>query len=194
MEDGSTVSGFDFGKRKNQIVGCKLQVDSQHIDGYRIVNWDVIDYGDRPLADVVEALSHDSSPLFDSDWHVLETQIVKTGRFVMNTFCYGLSYALLGKLAPQSPGQVIFMSPISKFALDPDRMERPGVPDKKLSYVQRKRWAVRLCEKLVVNQSTEMRAVMDVKKRDDLADAFLYARMFIAEYLTSRLKIKAHFQ
>ena len=187
LHDGHRVCGFDFGRRHNQIVGCRIVVDSMHTDGYRILDWIAIDFGDKSLVEVVSILARRESPLFDSDWYVLEKQVPQTGRLAVNVFCYALSHALQCKLVQKAePGRVLFVDAKSKFVqLDPEGKHRPGPPERKPNYSRRKRWAVELCRFHTESQDRAACTLFNTwKKRDDLADAFLYAYAFFDEYRT----------
>lgn len=197
LKDGDTITGYDFGRNHNHIIACRITVDSTHEpDGYRILDWGTIDFGDATLEAVISKLAHTDISLFDSAWHLLERQVPQNGRFASNTFCYALSHGLQAVLETRRDiaGRVAFVSAQSKFAqLDPHRKHCPDTHTtdtesvrRKLNYGTRKQWAVNLCKHHVRYQDREQCLLFDAwKKRDDLADAFLYAYAFFRKHTRS---------
>lgn len=194
VRDGHTICGIDFGRHKNHIVGCQIIVDSTHIDGYRILNWEAIDLGDGKIEDVVAKLTTQQSPLFESDWFILEQQVPRTGRFAMNIFCYVLSHVLQYKLLTKDVGRVLFARATAKFKqLDPKRVHCPGLPDRKLTYTKRKQWATNLCRFHTQHQDRTSCVLFETwRKKDDLADAFLYAYAFFIKHVNCTFILDSH--
>ena len=173
LADGMFITGFDFGRVHNQIVACRLCTDSSHEDKGRIVDWAVIDYGNKAtLVNVIKKLRKhlDTNPVFDADYFMLERQSPK------NAFCYGLSHVLYYALLQIGRGKPQFVAPTHKFAvLDPVTSRST-----KVTYRSEKRRAIRLCNILIINQPCDVTdPYRCAKKKDDYADAFLYARAFL---------------
>lgn len=175
LPDGTCITGVDFGRVRNQIVACRIRVDSAHVDKGEIVDWVAFDYGYKAtLVTVIEKLRKQvgKSSVFESAFFVLERQSPK------NAFCYALSHVLYLALADRGHKQVRFVAPTQKFAiLDP---VTNGSTKQAVTYRSEKRRAIRLCNILILNQTS---IVTDEyyrqKKKDDYADAFLYARAFL---------------
>ncbi len=175
LKDGDRVSGYDFGRKFNHVVSCRLVLDHKHKDGYRILNWGAMHFGRDPMTTIVAKLARMDSPFFDSDFHVLEAQV---GRG--NPFCYALCHALQAVLERRQAhhDHVKVMQSCAKFGLlDPGQRFVPATcTNAKPTYAQRKRWAVNLTQHLVKNQDpAKCQLFTEWVKKDDLADAFLYA-------------------
>ena len=173
--DGDRIVGIDFGKERNQMVVCKLKVDSSREDGFRIIAWDAIDLGKvtslRHAIDVFATL--DPPGILAAEWVLLEQQSAR------NRFCYGFAHSILMWYKILYPDtHVRFVSPRSKFTiLDSKQKYKCGN-----SYYAQKKWAVHVCKSLIELQPEEQVKVFHTwEKKDDLADAFLYARAFLNE-------------
>lgn len=179
------ICGYDFGRVRNQIVGCCIEKNQNHPDGFIIDIWEAIDFKEENLSEIVPQIARDNSLTLrrfeNADFHVLETQVAQCAGRAVNVFCYALSFVLQTRLLMRSQGEVCFMGAKKKFAvIDPDR-EFCSVKDlkRKVNSKKRKRWAVDLCTHLVRNQDPiKTRCFREIEKKDDFADAFLTAYTF----------------
>ncbi len=189
LQDGDYVTGFDFGRSRDHVVACRIRVDSGHVDGFRITEWGSIDFGYKTtLVNAIEGLRDaiDQEAVFCANYFLLERQYPK------NAFCYALShvlyYALL--LRGSDVAHVKIVAPASKF----DVLNKIDTEDKnkrRKGYRADKMRAVRLCNQLTQNQRLDItKEYRRRKKKDDFADAFLYARAFFEANHTPSRKVR----
>ena len=184
LKEGQTICGFDFGKVRNQIVACKIIIDSSVDGGFRILFWDMLDFGRVPLRIIIEQLIDQElqSPCLEGDWFLLESQPMQ------NAYCVALSHCLQARLLSNSfcvraePSHIFFVRATRKFRiLDYSRKFKPT--HLKSPYATRKQWAVRLARHFTESQeSIACQKFNSHKKKDDLADAFCYAYSFYREH------------
>lgn len=187
LVDGQHVIGFDFGRKRNHVVFCRLQVLASHPNGFRIEDWGTLDYPNATLGTIITEM-HDiarsNHPSVCGQWFVLETQ--PSG----NSRCLAISHAWQALLlANNHPAdRILFTHARTKFtALDSDGICRPAIREggqnAPARYRQRKRWATNLCLALLGGQPDEFRLLFhSLKKKDDFSDAFLYAAAFIVKH------------
>jgi hypothetical protein len=174
LRDGDHIVGVDIGRRQNQLVLCKLRVDSTHADGFTMVSWGGVDFrGNDSLATVTRELCEMKEPRLRCDYMCIEQQSSR------NVWCFGLAHVLQAYMHITYPAcSVRHTAPRSKFAtLDPQQLLKRGS-----TYRAQKRWAVDLCERLIANQhAASCKIFTQWEKKDDLADAFLYACAFLRQ-------------
>ena len=174
LADGDHIAGIDIGRRRNQIVLCKIRVDSTHPDGFTIVKWGGIDFsGSDSLTNITRLLCILHEPSLECDYMCIEQQSSR------NVWCFGLSHVLQAYMNLVHPACMVrHVSPRAKFTvLDPYMKFKRGS-----TYRAQKRWAVDLCDKLIENQeATSCDTFNTWEKKDDLADAFLYACAFLRQ-------------
>lgn len=198
MQSGDRICGFDFGSKQRQIAFCLLEVDFDAPNNFRVIEWDFVCFPvNESVAKIGAALVEklrDQPSLFLAQWFVLETQPPK------NIKSYAISHILATALRWRNPTSTLrFMSASQKFTiLDKEKQWIPAESTKKnlkdttsakmsRRYRQRKKWAVNICDSMTrsLQQGTGRTfGLLDTspfgryraaKKKDDLADAMLYA-------------------
>lgn len=184
---GQSVIGFDFGRKRNHVVFCRLVVAPEHPSGFEITHWGAHDYPNSTLGTIVaemHAVASSAHPSVNGDWFILESQPAGNSR------CLAISHAWQALLlANNNPAkQICFTHARTKFnTLDKTGQFRPdtnGSPQNQpAKYRQRKKWATSLCASLLEMQPPEFCALFDsLAKKDDYSDAFLYAAAFICKH------------
>lgn len=184
---GQSVIGFDFGRKRNHIVYCRLCVVPENPSGFEITHWGTHDYPDCTLGAIVTEMHTVMSllhPSVSGDWFILESQPAGNSR------CLAISHAWQALLLANGnpPEQICFTHARTKFnTLDKAGQFRPiinrGVQNGPAKYRQRKKWATSLCANLLESQAPEFRDLFkSLFKKDDYADAFLYAAAFIFKH------------
>lgn len=183
------VIGYDFGRKYNHLVYCRIEICPEHPIGYQITHWGALDYPSSTLAKITQQLyqvTQTHHPATQGDWFVLEAQPVGNSR------CMVISYvwqALLLSLK-KNQHQILFTHAPTKFSiLDKTGIYKPLIkvnkPSGTTKYRQRKGWAINLTMDLLQHQPQQFQIVFgDLKKKDDFSDAFLYAVAFIVKNTT----------
>lgn len=170
IKSGDIVVGFDFGRLKNHIVAARIRVNESHADQYELISWDIYNFETPTLRKKLQSLVEIQ---MEGDWFILETQ-TRT-----NTQCFVLAHALETMLLCRNvpPSHIFSSSSKGKFKiLDAEEKFKPAA--KKMSHAIMKKWAVNLTTHyLKTQQGCEL--FYSMKKKDDLADAFLYAVAFV---------------
>lgn len=187
LSTGQHVVGYDFGRKQNHVVFCRVRVTTDNPLGCQITDWGALDFPKATLQQIVTTLFELTSTTtprhcsIDGDWFLLESQ--PSG----NSHCLAISHILQALLLScnHSAERIIFNHASSKFnALDKAGQFKPGIPPGKQNaparYRQRKRWAVNLCTALLETQPVQFQQFFTkLKKKDDFSDALLYAMAFV---------------
>lgn len=192
-----SVIGFDFGRKRNHVVYCRLRVVPEHPSGFEITHWGTHDYPDCTLGSIVaemHAVTSSMHPSVAGDWFILESQPAGNSR------CLAISHAWQALLlANDNPAKrICFTHARTKFnTLDKTGQFKPvingGAQNGPAKYRQRKKWATSLCANLLETQAPEFKELFkSLTKKDDYSDAFLYAAAFICKHRPTTLPQTKH--
>lgn len=186
IKNGDIVVGFDFGRLRNHIVGTRIRIDHSHEDNFEILSWQMIDLEGSCMRVKLQSLFEMQSDLWPGegkespDWYIMESQVPR------NPTCYALAAAfemfLMGRGVPAN--RIFSASSLGKFkTLDPKNDFRPGNVGVEQRHALMKKWAVLLATEKMKNQTAAATDYFNsAPKKDDLADAFLYAVAFIEKH------------
>lgn len=192
IEDGDIISGFDFGCVRNHITGARIRVNFSKPGKFDFLSFETIDLGNKSCRTRLQTLVQTESPLWESDWFVLEAQVAR------NIPCFVLAHALEVMLLCRgvSETRIFTMPSRRKFKLlDKGNVLKPPVRVKKtsVSHAHMKLWSVNVATHMLLNNS-ESTEFHRAKKKDDFADALLSAVAFLWEQKKHRVqRIDEHF-
>ncbi len=192
LNNGERICGFDFGTNRNHIVYGLIEIDETASHGFRIIDWNYLCFGEKVTLPVIAKnmiSTLQATQILTAQWYILEVQSPR------NTKAHCIAYMLAAILGQAS---VVHMAPATKFTvldpqkihLKPERITKRKLKDTREAkdarlYRRRKQWAIALCDTfipserwvLVKDPRNSANTIVPTKK-DDLADALLYAIAF----------------